>query len=739
MERRRSKTDSPTRTLPADFQNPPPSGNSPRTHFTALNMEASFTEDTHVESHHSGSEGAPPDINKKTSVYVAKQRSSSISQGNALINVQASFLARSKASFTYPILAQIGGAEKWLSNVIQDGTDAQIENQSTPSPKKEEGFFTDLERKGFTGIWGHPITRLYFLMYLIWNGYENIYILRSELLEYRNQFFSISNSNLRLNFYKKLRRGFFTDGSLFNIDWPPNISDPSIQEVMDKIQMLADLSPANIYDDLAYICIRTLEMVFENKQFASMHDLNAIQPATRSLSKEEKSASDQDLKKGNSAKSGREDSAKGSTPSKTENEKSTDSQEILEKKLTKGANRERRQSLIAQSLVTVEENKNSPLLTRKKLSKQDINSTESPLAKRKKKVSRQSRETPNEGAGVALRPVLSPTEAGATISEDTEIGAPAIPARKVRQSKALEENGTLPKSPASANSLNNLTTEGASVPAIPPKKVRKSKKLPEVSEALKWEADIVPELKNEQPPTSETFPSKSSVSNDHPDDSMLKPAPPAGRPRENSGGVRTNRRGRLLSNDSGKNQPILSASNSANEMPSSSSSKAILGKVEEANSGSMVVDKAASPSDPLSNAAESPQKISTPPKVLPKIDTRIAQNSLKYKLVSSLRVSFQESGFYQALKNDFRGTAHITDNQCMRAIERIRDLCRSTKMEISKYEVFVALLEDFKFEFDIPHQKRGKATSVQTSSLRLDEGPPMSVTTAPSILVLLVN
>lgn len=39
-----------------------------------------------------------------------------------------------------------------------------------------EGFLKDIELNGFSGIWSHPITRCYFLMYLLWTKQANLYV-----------------------------------------------------------------------------------------------------------------------------------------------------------------------------------------------------------------------------------------------------------------------------------------------------------------------------------------------------------------------------------------------------------------------------------------------------------------------------------------------------------------------------------------------------------------------------------
>jgi hypothetical protein len=41
----------------------------------------------------------------------------------------------------------------------------------------EDGFLRDIQMKGFTGIWCHPTTSLYFLMYLISKRMDNLYVI----------------------------------------------------------------------------------------------------------------------------------------------------------------------------------------------------------------------------------------------------------------------------------------------------------------------------------------------------------------------------------------------------------------------------------------------------------------------------------------------------------------------------------------------------------------------------------
>ncbi|KAJ3273153.1 hypothetical protein HDV01_004793 [Terramyces sp. JEL0728] len=126
----------------------------------------------------------------------------------------------------------------------------------------EEGFLKEIEIKGFTGIWNHSITRLYFLMYLLWRGQENLYLLRLDVQEFRNGFHKFPNPATRLNAFRKIRKQYFHSASPFFAIWPTDIVEPTINEVLDKMAANAEQPDITIFDDVGYLAMQSMERAY---------------------------------------------------------------------------------------------------------------------------------------------------------------------------------------------------------------------------------------------------------------------------------------------------------------------------------------------------------------------------------------------------------------------------------------------------------------------------------------------
>ncbi|KAJ3310864.1 Rho guanine nucleotide exchange factor 26 [Boothiomyces sp. JEL0838] len=126
----------------------------------------------------------------------------------------------------------------------------------------EEGFLKEIEIKGFTGIWNHSITRLYFLMYLLWRGQENLYLLRLDVQEFRNGFHKFPNPATRLNAFRRIRKQYFHPSSPFFVIWPTDIVEPTINEVLDKMAANGEQPDITIFDDLGYLAMQSMERAY---------------------------------------------------------------------------------------------------------------------------------------------------------------------------------------------------------------------------------------------------------------------------------------------------------------------------------------------------------------------------------------------------------------------------------------------------------------------------------------------
>ncbi|KAJ3305041.1 Intersectin-2 [Kappamyces sp. JEL0829] len=129
----------------------------------------------------------------------------------------------------------------------------------------EDGFLRDLDLKGFHGLWNHPVTRLYILMYLIWRKQENLYILRMEILEYRSTYLRLTPSQ-RNTLARRIFKSYLSPNALFEVHWPSDTHDPSIDEVTDKLMSLLETPDIAIFDDFGYLSLQAIEKAY-NGQF----------------------------------------------------------------------------------------------------------------------------------------------------------------------------------------------------------------------------------------------------------------------------------------------------------------------------------------------------------------------------------------------------------------------------------------------------------------------------------------
>jgi hypothetical protein len=73
----------------------------------------------------------------------------------------------------WPVISR--SRSSYSIHVLQDYTNGMAPAKGVKSPAGE-GFLKDIELNGFSGMWNHPITRCYFLMYLIWSKQANLYV-----------------------------------------------------------------------------------------------------------------------------------------------------------------------------------------------------------------------------------------------------------------------------------------------------------------------------------------------------------------------------------------------------------------------------------------------------------------------------------------------------------------------------------------------------------------------------------
>lgn len=98
------------------------------------------------------------------------------------IPFSAFFTSEKSVSQGFPTLGetQLLDSEENMTNLSGDIGEKIIQSSFFSQEDliiAEDGFLRDVQMKGFTGIWCHPATNLYFLMYLISKGMDNLYVL----------------------------------------------------------------------------------------------------------------------------------------------------------------------------------------------------------------------------------------------------------------------------------------------------------------------------------------------------------------------------------------------------------------------------------------------------------------------------------------------------------------------------------------------------------------------------------
>jgi hypothetical protein len=107
------------------------------------------------------------------SMNVPRTNSAGLGSGNDLERVGSDKQFRDDFNTLWPVISR--SRSSYSIHVLQDYNNA-ISPIKSPKLPAGEGFLKDIESNGFSGMWNHPITRCYFLMYLIWSKQANLYV-----------------------------------------------------------------------------------------------------------------------------------------------------------------------------------------------------------------------------------------------------------------------------------------------------------------------------------------------------------------------------------------------------------------------------------------------------------------------------------------------------------------------------------------------------------------------------------
>ncbi|KAJ3021216.1 hypothetical protein HKX48_008982 [Thoreauomyces humboldtii] len=129
------------------------------------------------------------------------------------------------------------------------------------APPKHEGFLTDIGANTFSGIWNHPITRCYFLMFLIWREYENLYFFRLDAQQFRLDYPTLYPSARKSQAYRLYNTYLVKNAPMFILRRVP-AGYQNARAIITKIKATMDSHDATLFDDLSFLVLNWLKDLY---------------------------------------------------------------------------------------------------------------------------------------------------------------------------------------------------------------------------------------------------------------------------------------------------------------------------------------------------------------------------------------------------------------------------------------------------------------------------------------------
>ncbi|KAI9098738.1 hypothetical protein DFS34DRAFT_618767 [Phlyctochytrium arcticum] len=207
---------------------------------------------------------------RSRSSYSFQTMSSLLTISNLLTNIR-------KANSTTTEGASALGAGSKRDARSRQGTAGPGSSLTAPD---EDGFLKEIGNDGFAGIWNHPITRCYYLMFLLWREYENLYYFRMDAQQFRLDFPTMYSSARKSHAYRIYNTYLMKTSPMFLLRRiPPEYQN--VRRVIATVKANVDSNDATLYDDLAFMVLNWLEEIYYGTFDASLeaaadHKLNSL-------------------------------------------------------------------------------------------------------------------------------------------------------------------------------------------------------------------------------------------------------------------------------------------------------------------------------------------------------------------------------------------------------------------------------------------------------------------------------
>ncbi|KAJ3174605.1 hypothetical protein HDU87_007088 [Geranomyces variabilis] len=137
-------------------------------------------------------------------------------------------------------------------------------------PGKKDKFLHDIGAQAFAGLWNHPITRCYFLMFLLWKEYENLYYFRLDAQQFRLDYPTLYSSARKSQAYRLYNAYLVKTSPMYILRRvPPNYQNA--RTIIATLKANIDTHDATLFDDLSYLVLNWLVDIF-NGTFESRLD-----------------------------------------------------------------------------------------------------------------------------------------------------------------------------------------------------------------------------------------------------------------------------------------------------------------------------------------------------------------------------------------------------------------------------------------------------------------------------------
>ncbi|KAI8816965.1 uncharacterized protein EV422DRAFT_267552 [Fimicolochytrium jonesii] len=128
--------------------------------------------------------------------------------------------------------------------------------------KDKDGFLKDISSRGFSGLWNHPITRCYFLMFLLWRNLENLYYFRMDAQNFRVDFPYLYSSARKSQAYRIYNTYLSRTSPMYILRQIPEHYQLA-RNVIDKIKLTLESPTPILFDDMAFVVLNWLHDIHD--------------------------------------------------------------------------------------------------------------------------------------------------------------------------------------------------------------------------------------------------------------------------------------------------------------------------------------------------------------------------------------------------------------------------------------------------------------------------------------------